>query len=413
MRPSPSSLRAVVGLAGAQLRHYRLRSLLAAGGVTLAVLLVVLLAGLGYGVTTAGAEGLSWIDRDLWISAGPLGFAPGAVGGVQNPLLDAHAVADRIEARNDVRSAEALAFQTVYVGTNRSDFVTLVGVGGTGNGSTREVAVSGGPGFSSGDLHYANGTYAGPMSGEVIVDERTAALLDVAPGDTLYIGGTIASAREHAFTVVGVTSAFSTFLGTATVTLHLSELQELTGTTGTDPAALVTVSTEPGADVGAVATDLEREYPSYEVRTNREQLRAVLGNQAMVLASTATLVVLAILVGATLVANVLALLVYHQRAELAALKAAGVSSGTLVGLVAGQGIGLAAIGGAVGVTLAPLVAGALNGVIADLTGFAALVKTPPWVLAGGMGLALAMGVAGAVVAGLRVARIGPLSHLER
>ncbi len=90
MTGSLSKLSAVCGLITAQLRHYRLPALLAIGGVAVAVLLMVLLSGIGFGVTTAGTEALDWLDQDLWITAGPLEIAPGAVGGVDNPLLERH-----------------------------------------------------------------------------------------------------------------------------------------------------------------------------------------------------------------------------------------------------------------------------------------------------------------------------------
>lgn len=410
MRGMLSRIRAVLGLAGRQLRHYRLPTLLAVAGVAVAVLLVVLLAGMGYGVTTAGTEGLDWLDQDLWVTAGPLEFAPGAVGGVQNHLVGAHEVAAEISQRPDVRSAEALSFQVVYASPNTSEFVTLVGVGATGNSSG--INVREGPGFAHHDSHYADGSYAGPMTHEVIVDERTAALLDVGVGDTLYVGGTISNARENAFTVVGISRTFSTFLGTATVTVHLSELQQLTGTTGTDPASLLTVTTAPGADTERVQADLERAYPDYSVRTNREQLTAVLGQQSAAIAGVVSIVVIAVVAGIALVMNVIGLLVYHQRRELAALKATGVSARTLFAVIGGQGMAIGLLGGVVGVLLAPAAASALNPVITDLSGFPKLIKLPWWILGAGGGLAFVTGVIGATFAGWRIHRLSPLEHLE-
>ncbi|MEF8791589.1 MAG: hypothetical protein V5A61_15795, partial [Haloarculaceae archaeon] len=76
-----------VGLSG--LRYRRGRAALAVVGIALAVLLVVLLSGLGYGLTTTGGQAIDWLDRDLWATTGPVAFAPGAVGGVENPVEDA------------------------------------------------------------------------------------------------------------------------------------------------------------------------------------------------------------------------------------------------------------------------------------------------------------------------------------
>jgi hypothetical protein len=78
------------------------------------------------------------------------------------------------------------------------------------------------------------------MSHEVMIDTQTAEQFDVGVGDTLYIGGTLSSARSNEFTVVGISDTFSRFLGTPTVTMPLSELQTVTGTTSTDSATFIT-----------------------------------------------------------------------------------------------------------------------------------------------------------------------------
>jgi len=405
--------RAAVGLALAQLRHARVRTALSVCGVALAVLLMVLLAGLGYGVVDAGSEGIAFLDQDLWVTGGPVELAPTSVGGVENRLTGAHAVADDIESRPAVESAVPLSFQSVYVarsGPGREDYRTVVGVG-AGEGAL--FIVQRGREFQQSDVHYANGSYDGPRTDEVVVDQGTASLLNVSVGDTINAGATIADARENEFMIVGISRTYSTFLGTPTAAFHLSELQAISGTTGTDRASLVTVTLSPGADGAAVQRDIERTYPDLTVRTNRQQLQAVLGGQAAVLGGAVTLVALAIVAGIALVVNVLALLVHQQREELAALKAAGVSGRTLVGMVAGQGVLIGALGAALGLAATPPLVALLNRVTERLTGFPDLVDAPLWVLAAGGSLALVMGVVGAVVAGWRVARIRPLEHLER
>lgn len=404
-----SRSRAIVSLAVAQLRHYWGRTLLAVLGIALAVLLVVLLVGLGQGVTTTGAAGLDWIDRDLWVTAGSLQFAPGAVGGVQNPLLDAHETAERIESREDVHSAEPLSFQAVYVSPNRSEFRTIVGVGGTGNASG--ISLRRGEGFTRGDVHYANGTYEGPMSHEVVIDERTAMMFNVSLGETLHIGGTISNARRNEYTVVGISPTFSTFLGTATVLIPLSELQTLAERTETDPASLIAVTTAQDAEARAVKAAVQRQYPSYSVRTNSEQLNAILGSQGLVIVAAVTIVVISVVVGSMLVLDVLALLVYHQREPLAALKAAGVSERSLFALFVFQGLGISVLGGGIGVLATPVAAAGANRLTEAVVGWT-LVSDPPWLMAGGFLFSVFIGVSSAAIAGWQVVGLRPLEHLE-
>ena len=404
-------LRGAVGVGLSGLRYRRGRAALAVAGVALAVLLVVLLAGLGYGLTTTGGQAIDWLDRDLWATAGPVAFAPGAVGGVENPVEDAHAVAAEMEGVEGVAEVQALAFQAVYVSPDGANFDTVVGVGGTGSGDT--IVVQRGRSFSSGDVHYANGTYEGPMTREVIVGPRLAERYGLEPGDTLHVGGTLAAARENEFEVVGISNTFSRFLGTPTVALHLSELQEVSGGTGNDRAAILAVSLAEGADPAVVERRIERAFPRFSVRTNDEQVGAVIGDQGPVLAAAATLVALAVVAGVALVTNVLALLVAQQRERFAALKAAGVSGRLLAVAVLSQGLVVGLLGGALGLALAIPATTLLNRVVADLAGFSDLVATPSWLLAGALVLAAVVGIGGSTVAGWRVSRISPLAHLRR
>ena len=398
-----------VGLSG--LRHRRGRAALAVVGIALAVLLVVLLSGLGYGLTTTGGQAIDWLDRDLWATTGPVAFAPGAVGGVENPIEDAHLVADRMSRVEGVGEVQALAFQAVYVSPDGGEFDTVVGVGGTGSGDT--IVIQQGRTFSGTDVHYANGTYEGPMTHEVIVGPRLADRYGLEPGDTLHVGGTLAAARENEFEVVGISNTFSRFLGTPTVALHLSELQEVSGGTGNDRAAILAVTLADGADPAAVERRIERRFPRFDVRTNDQQVGAVIGNQGPVLAAATTLVALAVVAGVALVTNVLALLVAQQRERFAALKAAGVSGRLLAVAVLAQGLVVGLLGGALGLALALPATTLLNRVVADLAGFSGLLATPPWLLAGALALAAVVGVGGSTVAGWRVSRLSPLAHLRR
>jgi putative ABC transport system permease protein len=378
-------------------------------GVALAVLLVTLLLGLGFGLFTTGGEAISWINRDLWVTGGGLGIQAGSVGGVENPIQNSHQVAADIQSDSRVAAAQPLALMTVYVSPNTSEFDSTIGVGSVGAQQPNAAADSG---LYLNDSHYANGTYDGPMTHEVIISPTTAERYDVGVDDTLYIGGTLSQARENPFTVVAVSQRYSTFLGASAVAVPLSELQEITGTTGTDRAALIGVTLEPGANAAAVERDVEREYPDLEVRGNDEQVRQVVGGQAAVVVGVVSLVVLAVVSGVMLVVNVLATLVRGQREELAALKASGVSGRSLVVVVLAQGLLLGLAGGLVGVAVGPVAVDGLNVVLADLSGFANLAKTPWWVYAFGVGLAGTMGVLGATVAGRQVASLSPLDHLR-
>lgn len=402
------NLRAMVGVAVQQLRHHRRRATLAVAGVALAVVLVVVLAGLGHGLLTTGGEAIGWIDHDLWVSGGSVSVAPGALGGVENPIRNAHEVGRDIEGHPGVRHARPFAFQSVYVSRNGSGFGTVVGVGvgsgpaGAPNDSRFEIP----------DSHYANGSYDGEMVHEAVISPALADRYDVGVGDTLHVGGTLELARANEFRVVDVDRSFRTFLGAPAVAVPLSELQTVTGTTGTDPASLIAVTVEPDAEPASVARDIEATDSTLTVRTNREQVRAIVGGRGEFVAAALALVVLAVLGGIALVVNVLATWVYHQRRELAALKAAGLSGRTLGGIVLAEGLLVGVVGGLLGLAAVPPAVRVLNGVARHLSGFPGLIQTPTWLLVGALALALAMGVVGAMLAVWRVSRLSSLAHLD-
>jgi putative ABC transport system permease protein len=409
-------LRSTVSIAVAQSWYHRRRIALAIAGIAVAVLLVALTAGLGGGVAERGEAALDDINRDLWMSA-DVEFAPTAVGGVENGLADAHGVADSVESRDEVRRAQAVAFQSVYVSASGADgeppdseaFTPIVGMGVTG--TSAPIPLENGSGFTRGDVHYADGTYDGPKTNAVIVDERTADLLGVTVGDTLHVGGTIGQARETEFEVVGVSAGISSFVGAPTVILHLSELQTLTGTAGVDAASLITITLEDGVEPRSAAAGIQRDFPEHDVRTNREQLGRILEGQTPVIVGTLSIVILAIVAGLALVINVSALLVYGQRSELAALKAAGVSNRVLVGVVGAQGVLIGVAGGVIGLAGAPVGANLLNRVVEGSTGIEGLIAMRPVLYLFGLGVAVTMGIAGAAVSGYLIGRVQPLDHL--
>lgn len=403
-----SKLRAVIGIALAQLRYDRMRTTLAVLGMTLAVLAMTLLAGTGVGVIETGEQKFDAAGRDLWVTGGPVQFTPGAVGGIKNPITDAHTVARDMRQRDTIGTAAPLLFQSVYVSPNRSEFTTIAAAGVRGSNGLR---ITRGEGFK-GDVHYGNGSYEGPMTHEVLIDERTAALFDVSVGDTLYIGGTVVTARQHKFTVVGISPTMSRFLGMPTVTIPLSELQEITGTTGTDPATLITIKLTEDANVQQVETQLEAAYPQYDIRTNREQLEATLKRQAVVLASGISLVVLAVLAGLALTINVFLSFVHQQRTALAAIKALGCSTTTLVAILLVQGLILGILAGVLGLGLTFPAAALLDHVATAVTGFENVVRTPRRLVVGGALVAPLMSLIGAVAAGIRLSGLSPLDDLD-
>ena len=401
--------RATIGIVFAELSRNRLRTMLAVAGIVLAVLATTLLAGVGAGVLETGQSQFDAADRDLWVSSGPVGVSA-ASGGFENTLYDAHVVGNEMNDIEGVRNAVPIGFQTVYISATGDEFSTIIGTGVTsGSGS---VSISEGDAFPGSAGHYNDGSYDGPMSHEVLIDTNTADQFDVGVGDTVFIGGTLNTARNNEFTVVGVSDTFSGFLGTPTVTMPLSELQTVTGRTATDPATFVTVTVDEDAETPVVQQRLQDAYPEFTVRDNQEQLESVVQNQALVLAGAATLVVLAFIAGVALTTNLLALVVYQQRSTLAALQAVGLSQWTLITFISGQGLALGVVGGLVGVGLTVPAAEVLNRVGELLVGFEGLVQVPNEALIVGFAIATGVGTLSAALVAWRISRLETLEALD-
>lgn len=405
---TPRGVPAVVAIASTKLRHNRTRTILAVIGVTLAVLATILLVGTGIGVVETGQQQFDRADRDLWITGGPVQFAPTQPGGVRNSVYNAHELSAEMRARDDVRTASPLLFQTVYVSADGDEFETLAAMGVRGSGG---ISISAGRGFAN-NSHYAGGTYEGPRTHELLIDQRTATLLNVDIGDRVYIGGTVAGARETQYTVVGISNTGNQFLGAPTVTVPLSELQSLTGKTATDPATLLTLTTPEGIAAETVEPRLQEAYPEFDVRTNREQLQATVERQAVVIAGGVSLIVLAIVAGLALTLNILLTMVYQQLSEYAALKALGTSTTFITGTAISQALVIGTLGTVVGIGLAFPFAAGLNALSLAVTGFEGVVRLSPRVLAVGALTALVMTLVSGLITGWRISRLDPPAVLE-
>jgi putative ABC transport system permease protein len=404
-----SRLRAICGLAVAQLRHDRRKTVIAVLGIAIAVLGTTLLASVGLGVADFGQQKFDSAGRDLWVTGGPVQFQPGSVGGIENTVVDAHDVERQLEARDDVSTANPLIFQTVYASQNTSAFDTIAAVGAASQGPS--VTIVEGRATRQSD-HYANGSFAGPMTHEVVVDQRIMSRYDLELNDTLHVGGTITTARQHNFTVVGVSNTYSQFVGTPTIVLPPSELQTITGSTASDRATFISVQVADGYDVEATAREVSTAFPQYTVRTNEEQIGAILGEKAVVIASGVSLVGLAIIAGIALTLNLQLSLVFQRTRVFAAAQASGVSSTTLVGVVVVHSLLLSLLGGLLGVGLTLPGVWATNRAAALVTGFEGLAVVSPMMLGGGFIIAVGIGLLGSFGAGVYLFRQSTLGQLR-
>jgi len=393
-------------LAAAQLRYDTLRVTLAIIGVTLAVLSVTLLAGTGIGVVDTGERQFDRADRDLWVTAGETRLTAAGGGGFANTLYDSRVVAEEMATHEGVRVAAPIAFETVYASpAPDGEFRTFVGTGVPGQ--TGAVRVT------EGDSLPRAATLAdGTRANEVLIDAETAAQLNVSVGDSLYVGGTLVGAQENNVTVVGISPTYQQLLGTPTVTMPLTDLYHVTGTTETEPATFITVTVADDADVADVQADLQAAFPELQIRTNRQQLETTLEQQVLVLAAGGALVVVAVGTGIALTLSLFALIVYQQRREFAIMSAQGISPSIVVMAVVIEGLAIGVLGGLAGLALTPPSVTLLNAVAERIVGFEGLVQTMEIIYLGSFAMAVGVGTLAAAIVGWQLTRTPPLAHLK-
>jgi putative ABC transport system permease protein len=167
-----------------------------------------------------------------------------------------------------------------------------------------------------------------------------------------------------------------------------------------------------GSDAG-IAAAVRREFaradpelPLFDVKTMTQRLATSIRERRAAMAICASFAVLALLLSAIGIYGVLAYTVSQRTREFGIRIALGARAGTVVGMVMGQGMRLAAIGLALGITGAALLTRLMAKMLYQVK------PTDPAVFALVAGVLMWVAIAASVVPSLRVARIKPASALR-
>jgi putative ABC transport system permease protein len=230
---------------------------------------------------------------------------------------------------------------------------------------------------AAGDPHYANGSYNGTRTDDVVLNTAIAQLLHVGPNSTVWTSsqtpsgpGSLSSWFAHAtpFRVIGVSGPFWFLPSAALGMFYLSELQELVGgdTPSTDYASLVLIHLVDPTRANQDQTLLEAAFPAITFFTLGNVLGAV-QHVVDLYRTFGTLVgLIGILVATLFTATVLLMSVEDRSRELALLRAIGYSRAQVGRFVVEEGLLLAGLGLAVGLPLGVLGATLLNDFLARL-----------------------------------------------
>ncbi len=345
---------------GRSLRHARLQTLLTVAAIAAAVSLPVVLISVGGGVSQHELAQLRNAGYQVVVSA------PGLHG-----IRDAHTLADRIATLASITAASPVLSVSVDSFT-LSGKVSPVLAEGIVPGP---FAATLGPderglfpvplplGDPTDAAHFANGTYAGPATNEVLVSSPFAFAQGVSVGDTIYLGPTTNLSQATRFTVTGTFGVPPSFLGPTgafAVLLPLSDLQVLTGygpaSTAVVPDAADTIEVSVVASVASNPAALAEVrdavaglVPYYGVSSLDQEAQQLQSASGVLTGFYLALSSVGLTVGLLFLALVLLRRVEADRRSIGIRRALGLPGRSIVASILADGLFLALVGGAVGV----------------------------------------------------------------
>ncbi len=405
------------------------RSALTSLGIGLAVGLVVLLLALSAGVTASATTLATQSGVDLLATSTNTTILSGEFP----PVPNAHRLASEIPAA-DPNVAVASPWQvgdlvfgnaSLWAAANASHVPSGWGPTSSGtvgwipddNAGIQTPVLYNGTGFTApGDPHYANGSYTGPSTHEIELDQGLAAALGVTVGDRVWLSAVSPPsaaalpgwyANATSFVVVGVCGPFwlipSAFLAYG----YLSEVQELLGgaTPSTDYASVILIHLIDPTNPGADQSRIHAAFPGLNVITLSDILGSI-QNVVNVYRTFGELIgAIGLVVAALFTTTILQMSVDDRSREIAVLRAVGYSRAAVGRFVVEEALLLGAFGLAVGLPIAYFGAEAINSfllhLLAGLPASFSFVSFDATVIGTGVALVVALGLAASLAPAAR------------
>jgi putative ABC transport system permease protein len=220
------------------------------------------------------------------------------------------------------------------------------------------------------------------------------------------VGGTI-TVSGHTFPVAGVyRSGIS--LEDGGVVLPLRVTQRVSGRAG--EISMVAVSVAPGYRDSDVERAVERAIPGTLSLGDPSEVARVDTNSRVITKAAVIIASLALLLGAVVVVNTMAMSVIERRRQFGLLAVVGWSQARIARLILGEAIAVSLVGAVVGLALGALASEVVVRALAAATFVSPAVT--PWVLARGLLVGFALGVIGALFSVWRVMRVPALKAIS-
>jgi putative ABC transport system permease protein len=363
------------------------RSALTALGIGLAVGLVVLLLALSNGIETSAATLATASGVDLVAASANTTITSEEFP----PLSGAHSLATRIPALDpNVATAspwliDDLVFGngSLWAAANRSSVPSgwsptssgTVGWIPSDNGGIQTPDLYNGTGFTlPGDPHYSNGTFTGPFTRQIVLDQGLASVLHVGVGSWVWASpSSPASSSElpgwyanaSPFRVVGVSGPFWLIPSALLAFVYLSELQAISGAASAskDYASLLLIHLTDPTTAPTDQVRIASAFPNLSVFTLSNILGAIQHVVNLYRTFGELIGLIGLVVAALFTTTVLQMSVDDRSRELALLRAIGHTRASVGSLVVQEAVVLALLGLVLGLPIAYFGAYALNRVL--------------------------------------------------
>lgn len=255
-------------------------------------------------------------------------------------------------------------------------------------------------GFFTRSLVITAGSPPASPEREILVGDRLAAQLHLAPGGVLAVKG-------RSYRIAGIYHSGIFFEDSGAV-LTLAQARLLTGRPGEETDVVVDLA--PGVRASRAAVMIEHDFPGTQVISDTQQALRAGANNTLISKAILVIVVIALIVGAISVANTMAMAIVERQNELGLLSTVGWSAPRIASLIFGEGVAVSVLGAAAGLLLGVIGAGLL----VDALGVSSYVSpsVTPWGLGRGLLVGVAIGVLGGIYPAWRVTRMTPLKALS-
>ncbi|WP_233559322.1 MULTISPECIES: FtsX-like permease family protein [unclassified Halorubrum] len=359
------------------------RTLVSITGVALAVALLVVVTSLSAGL--AGGATVQSEDIDYWIVPDESGAGSVPLNAEGAQLSEVHRITAQLRADSRINYVTPVAITPIQLrhpATNEQTYVLVLGVIPE---SGRHVAGLNTTPLADSYVHYDNGSYAGPWTGQMVISPAVATELNVTQRDELALGG---STRTGTVSHVTDTNLDAGVGEVPAIVMPLAELQTLTGQASSDTADQILVSTT-DPSVQSLLTDI---YPGTSVVSRVGLAGAETSTTNLPLAMALAATVVAGGIGVAFVATMMGLELTASRQEIAILGAVGFSTRARVLVVITETVTVAILGGLLGVALGSVGIVGLNAAIAEFVGVTTLATLTPGIILYALAAAVAVGV---------------------